>query len=280
MYPHVMQRLREEAYPLSEATGTRPMTTWNKWSISEQLSMVNKISNFCNRVTNPCFPLQRRWGYAHLCKSGRKISTIVRTVKLTVHLRPFGQRSSINAMMFVNKTPEGKPIYVPQRTRIIYSVFLTHWRKDLWGPDGKFSHSSLLNVTKLSSSSPSQGIRPRPLPRRPSTQYIKFIPSRLNHFLWDLWTISTYDYKLFDTPCTLNHPPDDMNTIKCKLSSLLFISRYACSTWYKNGNSVHQALHHGLSQPAPAASEVQRPSLPLTTTLTQTIIIVSNQFIF
>lgn len=35
----------------------------------------------------------------------------------------------------------GEPdIYIPPRTRCLYSVLLMHRRKDLWGPDGTLEH--------------------------------------------------------------------------------------------------------------------------------------------
>lgn len=33
--------------------------------------------------------------------------------------------------------PGSKPWYIPARTKVIYSVFIMHRRKDLWGPDAE-----------------------------------------------------------------------------------------------------------------------------------------------
>jgi len=48
---------------------------------------------------------------------------------------PFNLRTSINATTLPSPSPGGKPFYVPPRTNIAYAVFMTHRRKDLWGPD-------------------------------------------------------------------------------------------------------------------------------------------------
>ncbi|KAG8218219.1 cytochrome P450 [Butyriboletus roseoflavus] len=50
---------------------------------------------------------------------------------------PFNLRSSTEAQIWPGLNG-GKPIYIPANTRILYSVFLMHRRKDLWGPDADF----------------------------------------------------------------------------------------------------------------------------------------------
>lgn len=50
---------------------------------------------------------------------------------------PFDVRDSINATTFPSSDPSEKPFYIPAHTRILYSVFLMHRRKDLWGPDAE-----------------------------------------------------------------------------------------------------------------------------------------------
>jgi len=50
---------------------------------------------------------------------------------------PFNVRDSINATTLRSKTPGEKPIYVPPRTSVSYSVFLMHRRQELWGPDAE-----------------------------------------------------------------------------------------------------------------------------------------------
>ncbi|KAF7301055.1 Glycosyltransferase family 39 protein [Mycena indigotica] len=47
---------------------------------------------------------------------------------------PIDARSSINATTWPSTTPGGPPLYVPGNTKIVYTVFLMHRRKDLWGP--------------------------------------------------------------------------------------------------------------------------------------------------
>ncbi|KDQ55429.1 hypothetical protein JAAARDRAFT_37440 [Jaapia argillacea MUCL 33604] len=48
---------------------------------------------------------------------------------------PFNVRTSIGATTWPSKRADGKPYYIPARTRCPYSVFLMHRRTDLWGPD-------------------------------------------------------------------------------------------------------------------------------------------------
>ncbi|KLO18687.1 cytochrome P450 [Schizopora paradoxa] len=48
---------------------------------------------------------------------------------------PFNVRTSIKCTTFPSPIPGGRPFYVPARTNVAYSVFMTHRRKDLWGPD-------------------------------------------------------------------------------------------------------------------------------------------------
>ncbi|TDL14786.1 cytochrome P450 monooxygenase pc-1 [Rickenella mellea] len=48
---------------------------------------------------------------------------------------PFNVRDSVNATTFPPTSANDKPVYIPARTSIAYSVFLMHRRTDLWGPD-------------------------------------------------------------------------------------------------------------------------------------------------
>ncbi|KAK0479858.1 cytochrome P450 [Armillaria luteobubalina] len=50
---------------------------------------------------------------------------------------PFDVRDSINATTFPSTDPSEKPFYIPAHTKIVYSVFLMHRRKDLWGSDAE-----------------------------------------------------------------------------------------------------------------------------------------------
>ncbi|KAF5378580.1 hypothetical protein D9615_007123 [Tricholomella constricta] len=50
---------------------------------------------------------------------------------------PFNTRESINATTWASPDPTQKPIYIPAGTKVPYSVFLMHRRKDLWGPDAE-----------------------------------------------------------------------------------------------------------------------------------------------
>lgn len=49
---------------------------------------------------------------------------------------PFNVRSSVEATVWPGANG-GPPIYIPPNTRVPYSVFLMHRRKDLWGPDAE-----------------------------------------------------------------------------------------------------------------------------------------------
>jgi cytochrome P450 len=49
---------------------------------------------------------------------------------------PFNSRTT-NAPVVLPAAKGGQPIYVPANTRVQYSVFLMHRRKDLWGPDAE-----------------------------------------------------------------------------------------------------------------------------------------------
>lgn len=46
-------------------------------------------------------------------------------------------RYSNKATVWPSLIPRGKPFYIPANTRILYSVFVMHRSRDLWGPDGK-----------------------------------------------------------------------------------------------------------------------------------------------
>ncbi|KAL5494825.1 hypothetical protein ACEPAI_287 [Sanghuangporus weigelae] len=98
MYPNVMQRLREEILAI---VGSERNPTY------DDLKQMKYLRAFINETLRLYPPV------------------------------PFDMRSSINATTFVNKTPGGKPFYVPPRTQIVYSVFLMHRRTDLWGPDAQ-----------------------------------------------------------------------------------------------------------------------------------------------
>ncbi|KNZ78574.1 Cytochrome P450 52E1 [Termitomyces sp. J132] len=50
---------------------------------------------------------------------------------------PFNTRDNIHATTWPSPDPTQKPIYIPAGTKIPYSVFLMHRRKDLWGPDAE-----------------------------------------------------------------------------------------------------------------------------------------------
>ncbi|KAG5727413.1 Cytochrome P450 52E1 [Termitomyces sp. T112] len=48
---------------------------------------------------------------------------------------PFNTRENIKATIWPSHDPAQKSIYIPAGTQLIYSVFIMHRRKDLWGPD-------------------------------------------------------------------------------------------------------------------------------------------------
>ena len=45
----------------------------------------------------------------------------------------------MNATTWPHPDPTQKPYYIPAGTRIMYSALIMHRRKDLWGPDGKYT---------------------------------------------------------------------------------------------------------------------------------------------
>ncbi|KAJ7165579.1 cytochrome P450 [Mycena crocata] len=48
---------------------------------------------------------------------------------------PIDSRTSKDATTWPATTYGGRPLYVPAKTKIVYTVFLMHRRTDLWGPD-------------------------------------------------------------------------------------------------------------------------------------------------
>lgn len=53
-------------------------------------------------------------------------------------------RCSIRPMTWKSKIAGEPDIYIPPRTRCLYSVLLMHRRKDLWGPDGTLRPTCLI----------------------------------------------------------------------------------------------------------------------------------------
>ncbi|KZT21756.1 cytochrome P450 [Neolentinus lepideus HHB14362 ss-1] len=50
---------------------------------------------------------------------------------------PFNVRETVHATTLSSPDPTQKPIYIPAKTSVSYSVLLLHRRKDLWGPDAE-----------------------------------------------------------------------------------------------------------------------------------------------
>ncbi|KAH7906604.1 cytochrome P450, partial [Hygrophoropsis aurantiaca] len=50
---------------------------------------------------------------------------------------PFDIRESINDTTWSSPNPEEKPLFIPAKTTVTYSVLLMHRRVDLWGPDAQ-----------------------------------------------------------------------------------------------------------------------------------------------
>ncbi|KAH7907492.1 cytochrome P450 [Hygrophoropsis aurantiaca] len=50
---------------------------------------------------------------------------------------PLNVRKSINDTTWSSPDPEAKPLFVPAKTTVAYSVLLMHRRVDLWGPDAQ-----------------------------------------------------------------------------------------------------------------------------------------------
>ncbi|KZT01826.1 cytochrome P450 [Laetiporus sulphureus 93-53] len=60
---------------------------------------------------------------------------IVHYHTLITILRPFNSWFSVNAATILNPDPNGKPIYIPPNTLILYQPFIMHHRTEYWGPD-------------------------------------------------------------------------------------------------------------------------------------------------
>ncbi|KAH9914218.1 cytochrome P450 [Fomitopsis serialis] len=52
-------------------------------------------------------------------------------------LVPWNVRESVHDTTWPSPHPDGKPIFIPGGTSVIYSVFMMQRRKDLWGPDAE-----------------------------------------------------------------------------------------------------------------------------------------------
>ncbi|KAL4257049.1 cytochrome P450 family protein [Pleurotus pulmonarius] len=50
---------------------------------------------------------------------------------------PFNVRTSIQPTVWPSPDPNEKPLYIPAKTKVSYSVMLMQRRKDLWGPDAE-----------------------------------------------------------------------------------------------------------------------------------------------
>ncbi|KAG2143713.1 cytochrome P450, partial [Suillus clintonianus] len=96
MHPHVMTRLREE---IMAKVGPTERPTYDD---IREMKYLRAVINETMRVFSPV---------------------------------PFNVRESVNASTLPATSHLDKPIYVPPKTSVSYSVFLMHRRKDLWGPD-------------------------------------------------------------------------------------------------------------------------------------------------
>ncbi|KAJ7625772.1 cytochrome P450 monooxygenase pc-3 [Roridomyces roridus] len=50
---------------------------------------------------------------------------------------PFNIRENIDAVLWPSPDPTQPPLYIPPHSKLSYSVFIMHRRKDLWGPDAE-----------------------------------------------------------------------------------------------------------------------------------------------
>ncbi|KAK0200571.1 cytochrome P450, partial [Desarmillaria ectypa] len=84
-----------------------------------------------NRVGPDCMP-----SIEHI-KSMKYLRAVINETLRLYPVVPFNVRDSINATTFPSDDPSEKPLFIPAHTKALYSVFLMHRRKDLWGPDAE-----------------------------------------------------------------------------------------------------------------------------------------------
>ncbi|KAL0580998.1 hypothetical protein V5O48_000992 [Marasmius crinis-equi] len=98
-HPHVTARLRKEVL---DAAGTAAEGRKISWEMVKELKYLRAVINETLRL----YPVV-----------------------------PFNVRESIHATTWSSPEPGKEPIYIPAGSKVPYSVFLMHRRKDLWGPD-------------------------------------------------------------------------------------------------------------------------------------------------
>jgi len=124
--------LRDEIMSLLVAgrDTTASTLTFTVYMLAEHPEVLRRLRQEILEKIGP----QRRPTYDDI-KNMKFLKAVINETLRLYPVVPFNARTSKNATTWPNKTPGGKPLYIPANTRTPYIVFMMHRRKDLWGPD-------------------------------------------------------------------------------------------------------------------------------------------------